>query len=52
MKQRVLGQQGLEVSEIGLGCGSPTFAGRLDEAGCLSIIDCALDLGINYFDTA
>lgn len=48
MKKRFLGNSGIEVSEIGLGCMSlPT---EKKEAGI--IVDAAIAHGINYFDTA
>jgi len=50
MKFRNLGQSGLRVSTIGLGCNN--FGGRLDEAGTQAVIHKALDLGITLFDTA
>jgi len=53
MRYRVLGRTGLRVSEIGFGCG-PT-AGLMtsaDESLHLSAVARALELGINYFDTA
>src|SRR5687768_1382194 len=49
MKYRQLGRSNLEVSEIGLGCMSLPMH---DEAACLQIIDRAIELGINFFDTA
>lgn len=49
MKYRQLGRSKLEVSEIGLGCMSLPMQ---DEAACLQIIDRAIELGINFFDTA
>ena len=52
MEYRTLGQSGLRLSEITLGCGSNTFAGRADEATSIDIINNALDLGINCVDTA
>ncbi|MBD1378719.1 aldo/keto reductase [Metabacillus arenae] len=48
MQKRQLGQSDLFVSEIGLGCMS---LGK-EEIKALSIVDEALDLGINYLDTA
>jgi len=48
VKRRRLGRSGLEVSEIGFGCMS--LGG--DHAANARLIDRALDLGINYFDTA
>lgn len=52
MEYRRLGKSGLKVSEIGLGCASPTFVGKADEPTSISIINHALELGINYIDTA
>ncbi|MDE2481249.1 MAG: aldo/keto reductase [bacterium] len=53
MKQRKLGTQGLAVSELGLGCMgmSEFYAGR-DDAESLATIHRALDLGVNFLDTA
>lgn len=48
MKKRRIGNSDLFVSEIGLGCMS---LGR-DEKHARSMIDQALELGINFFDTA
>jgi aryl-alcohol dehydrogenase-like predicted oxidoreductase len=50
MKYRNLGKSGLKVSEIGLG--SLEFGGRLNEQESVSVINHALDLGINFIDTA
>jgi aryl-alcohol dehydrogenase-like predicted oxidoreductase len=51
MKQRSLGK--LVVSEVGLGCmGMSEFYGAHDDAQSISTIHRALDLGINFFDTA
>ena len=52
MQYRKIGKSGLKVSEIGLGCGSPTFAGKADEQTSVDIINHALELGINFIDTA
>jgi aryl-alcohol dehydrogenase-like predicted oxidoreductase len=49
LKRRKLGTQGLEVSEIGLGCAP--YGGRND-AEAVSRLHRALDLGCNFFDTA
>jgi len=48
VKKRKLGHSNLYVSEVGLGCMSL----GTDEKKALSIIDEAIDLGINYLDTA
>jgi aryl-alcohol dehydrogenase-like predicted oxidoreductase len=51
--RRKLGRQDLEVSAIGLGCmGMSDFYGPSDEATNLSVLNTALDMGINFLDTA
>jgi len=53
MKYRLLGNSGLRVSALGLGCmGMSTMYGAADERESLATIDRALDLGIHFFDTA
>jgi aryl-alcohol dehydrogenase-like predicted oxidoreductase len=53
VERRRLGSQGLEVSEIGLGCmGMSEFYGRSDEAEAIATIHRALDLGVTFLDTA
>jgi aryl-alcohol dehydrogenase-like predicted oxidoreductase len=53
MDRRKLGSQGLEVSEIGLGCmGMSEFYGRGDEDEAVATIHRALELGIDLLDTA
>ncbi len=53
MEQRTLGSQGLVVSEIGLGCmGMSEFYGAPDEDESIATIHRALELGINFLDTA
>jgi aryl-alcohol dehydrogenase-like predicted oxidoreductase len=51
--RRKLGPQGLEVSAIGLGCmGMSDFYGPADDTVNLSVLNAALDIGINFLDTA
>ena len=53
LKTRKLGRQGLEVSELGLGCMGMSWAyGAPDEAESLATLDRALELGVTFFDTA
>src|ERR1700730_16026570 len=43
----------LEVSELGLGCmGMSEFYGRSDEAEAIATIHRALELGVDFLDTA
>jgi len=52
MPRRELGQ-GLKVSALGLGCMGMSFAyGQADEAESLRTIRAAIELGINFLDTA
>jgi aryl-alcohol dehydrogenase-like predicted oxidoreductase len=50
MEQRRLGNSGLHVSAVGIGCNN--FGGRVDAAGTREVVAAALDAGINFFDTA
>ena len=50
MEYRNLGNSGLKVSLVGLGCNN--FGGRTDLEGSRKVIHKALDLGINLLDTA
>jgi len=53
MEQRTLGDQGLTVSALGLGCmGMSEFYGTPEELESIDTIHHALDLGITFFDTA
>ena len=53
LKSRKLGQRGLEVSSIGLGCMGMSFAyGTPDDAESIATVHRALDLGCSFFDTA
>jgi aryl-alcohol dehydrogenase-like predicted oxidoreductase len=50
---RRLGSQGLEVSELGLGCmGMSQSYGEADETESVKTIHRALELGVTFFDTA
>jgi aryl-alcohol dehydrogenase-like predicted oxidoreductase len=53
MQTRTLGKQGLTVSALGLGCmGMSEFYGSRDDAQSIDTIHRALDLGVNFLDTA
>ncbi len=53
MRQRRLGDQGLVVSEMGLGCmGMSEFYGTGDEAESIATIHRAIELGVTFLDTA
>ncbi len=59
---RILGRSGIEVSPMGLGCwaiggawtlnGTPAGWSGVDDAESIRAIHAALDLGVNFFDTA
>jgi aryl-alcohol dehydrogenase-like predicted oxidoreductase len=53
MERKKLGSQGLTVSAEGLGCmGMSAFYGPSDEAENLATLARAVDLGVDFFDTA
>ena len=53
MQHRRLGARGPDVSPVGLGCmGMSDFYGPAEDARSIAVIHRALDLGINFFDTA
>src|ERR671934_1851097 len=53
MRKRTLGTEGLAVSEQGLGCmGMSAWYGTADEQESIATIHRALELGINFLDTA
>lgn len=53
MRQRQLGKNGPKVSAIGLGCmGMSEFYGASDEAESVRTIHRALEIGVNFLDTA
>ena len=53
MEKRKLGTQGLVVSAIGLGCmGMSQSYGVADEAESIATLNRAIELGVDFFDTA
>src|SRR5579859_2292362 len=50
MKTRRLGNSGLKVSEVGLGCNN--FGMRIDQKATQAVVDAALEAGVTFFDTA
>jgi len=54
MQKRTLGNSGLEVSAIGLGCMGMSFSygPPADKQEMISLIRSAVDLGVTFFDTA
>ena len=50
MRTRTLGESGIQVSAVGLGCNN--FGSRVDAAGTKAVVDAALDAGVTLFDTA
>jgi len=55
MQYKILGRTGLNVSVAGLGCGGHSRLGQTygsSEAQSIAVVSAALDLGINFVDTA
>src|SRR6476659_7076258 len=53
MQQRTLGKSRLSVSMIGLGCmGMSEFYGQTNDEESIRVIHRALELGVNFLDTA
>lgn len=53
MQAQPLANTTLKVSRLGLGCmGMSDFYGATDDTHSLKVLDAALDLGVNFFDTA
>jgi len=55
MKSRVLGRSGIEVSPMGIGCwavGGTGWGGGADDEESIRGMHAALDMGVNFFDTA
>ena len=56
MDYTTLGKTGLKVSVVGLGCGGPSRLGMRGDVGAedhaVRLIKQALDLGVNFLDTA
>ena len=50
MEYKPLGRSGLQVSVVGLGCNN--FGMRIDKDQTKLVVDKAIELGVNFFDTA
>jgi aryl-alcohol dehydrogenase-like predicted oxidoreductase len=50
MRYRTLGDSGLQVSVVGLGCNN--FGRRLDTDGARTVVDAAIEVGVTLLDTA
>jgi aryl-alcohol dehydrogenase-like predicted oxidoreductase len=52
-KSTILGNSELQINRIGLGCmGMSEFYGSFDETESINTLHKAIDLGVNFFDTA
>ncbi len=53
MKTRILGNSGIAVTAIGLGCmGMSDFYGKSDDVASLALLETAVEMGVNFWDTA
>ena len=54
MKNRTLGNNGFEVSEVGLGCWQigANWGNEIDKNNAFKILNEAVDNGVTFFDTA
>lgn len=53
MQMRRLGNSDLQISALGFGCmGMSEFYGKRDDEESVAVLNTALDLGVNFFDTA
>ena len=51
MKYRILGNTGIELSEVGFGCASYWGMRQFSQSEARKVFDAALDSGITFFDT-
>ena len=54
MEKRALGKSGIEISAMGLGCWAigGQWYGKVDDDESIRALHCALDMGVNFLDTA
>jgi aryl-alcohol dehydrogenase-like predicted oxidoreductase len=52
VKHRKLGKSELQVSVVGLGCNNFGFVANMDVEASRKVIDKAIEVGINFFDTS